>query len=97
MPEEVFRPVGRVVREPELRDEVRGRDTLEGELEVVAEKTGDWATAPTTFKPSVAKAQQIQAALKDTLRAQLDAEADRLGDDPSIIAIHGRTGVSNAK
>jgi hypothetical protein len=86
--------IGRVVRDPARRDEVLGRLTREGELEVIGERRDDWATSPTAIVPSTDKAQQIQGALKDALRAQLEAEAQSIGVDPDLVAIHGRTGVS---
>lgn len=89
------RPVGRVVRDPAFRNEVLGRENREGELEVVAERTDDWVTGARTITPSPAKAQQVQSALKEALKAQLATEAASIGGDADLLAIHGRTGVSN--
>jgi hypothetical protein len=91
---EVPQPLGRIVRDPALSDEVLGRPNRLGELEVLAEKKEAWATSPTTIVPSVDRARNIQGALKDALKAQLQAEAQTIGIDPDLVAIHGRTGVS---
>ena len=86
------KPFGRVVRDPALADRVIGREVREGELEVSAEKVGDWSSGE-KIVPSTKQARKIQSALKDTLRAQLETEAASLGDIDTV-AIHGRTGIS---
>jgi hypothetical protein len=93
MPEIPRRPIGRVVRDPAFSEIVVGRENREGELEIVGERLDEWSTGDNTIVPSRTKAAEIQGALKEALRSQLEAESATLGEIGNV-ALHAKTGIS---
>ena len=83
-------------RGPVIRDTVISSSELkEGEMEIAGKKQSNWMVAGEDIAvvPTREVAENIHGALKEALRAQLEAEAGTIGDIGPV-AIHGRTGVS---